>query len=74
MSAEILEKRLAEVEAAISNVMTGGQVIQTRNGKVQLASLSELRLERAALEQQLASIRTNGNGTFGTPLSYYGRG
>ena len=40
---ETLNQRLADVDAAISNVMKGGQIIQTRNGKVQQASLSELR-------------------------------
>lgn len=35
MDIETLNQRLADVDAAISNVMKGGQVIQTRNGKVQ---------------------------------------
>lgn len=75
MDIETLNKRLVEVDSAISNVMNGGQVIQTRNGKVQLASLSELRAERAAIEQQIADFKASGCGEyFGTPLSYYGRG
>ena len=33
MDIETLNQRLADVDAAISNVMKGGQIIQTRNGK-----------------------------------------
>ena len=72
MDIETLNQRLADVDAAISNVMKGGQVIQTRNGKVQQASLSELRAERAALEQQIAEFSGRSE-YFGTPLTYYGR-
>ena len=71
MDIETLNQRLADVDAAISNVMKGGQIIQTRNGK---ASLSELRAERAALEQQIAEFNASGRSEyFGTPLTYYGR-
>lgn len=74
MDIETLNKRLVEVDSAISNVMNGGQVIQTRNGKVQLASLSELRAERAALEQQIDEFNASGRSEyFGTSLTYYGR-
>ena len=74
MDIETLNQRLADVDAAISNIMKGGQVIQTRNGKVQQASLSELRAERAALEQQIAEFNASGRSEyFGTPLTYYGR-
>ena len=71
-----LERRKAEVEQAITNVMKGGQVVQTRNGRVQQANLSELRAERNAIEMQLAEARAAASGcggTFGTPVHYYGR-
>lgn len=64
MDIETLNQRLADVDAAISNVMKGGQVIQTRNGKVQQASLSELRAERAALEQQIAEFNASGRSEY----------
>lgn len=73
MDIETLNQRLADVDAAISNVMKGGQIIQTRNGKVQQASLSELRAERAALEKQIAEFNASRSEYFGTPLTYYGR-
>lgn len=74
MDIETLNRRLADVDVAIASVMRGGQVVQTRNGKVQQASLSELRAERAALEQQIAEFNASGSSEyFGTPLAYYGR-
>lgn len=71
-----LERRKAEVEQAITNVMKGGQVVQTRNGRIQQANLSELRAERNAIEQQLAEARAAASGcgsSFGTPVYFYGR-
>lgn len=71
-----LERRKAEVEQAITNVMKGGQVVQTRNGRVQQANLSELRAERNVIDQQLAEARalaSGRGGCFGTPVHYFGR-
>lgn len=76
MDIEKLKGRLADVDAAISKVMKGGQTIQTATGKVQQASLSELRAERAQLEDAISSAEaaaSGDGGCFGTPLRYYGR-
>lgn len=76
MSINELLERKADVDRAIAKVLKGGQVIQTPNGKVQLASLNELRAERAVLEQQIAEAQrlSHGGDSFGTPCAYYGRG
>ena len=43
------EERLAEIEAAISAILKGGQEVQTRNGRVKMADLRILQEERANL-------------------------
>ncbi|WP_405379575.1 hypothetical protein [Phascolarctobacterium sp.] len=73
MTNEEAARRLEEVNAAISQVLGGGQSIQTPNGRVQFANLSELRAERAALESVLQGSTSSEGGTFGTPMAYFGR-
>lgn len=74
-STEDLQRRLSEVNAAISRIMRTGQMVQTVNGKVQQANLADLRRERAALEQELANAQasTNDATNFGSRVFYYGR-
>lgn len=70
-----LERRIKEVDAAISKVLAGGQTIQTRNGKVQMADLEQLRAIKADLEQQLAAEQAAARGgSWATPMAYYGKG
>lgn len=64
-----LTTRRAEILEAMANVRKAGQIIQTRNGKVQLPSLAELRAELADVDSQI-SAATSG-GSFGTPMAYY---
>jgi hypothetical protein len=72
---EDAQRRLAEVDAAISRIMRTGQMVQTVNGKVQQANLAELRRERAALEQELANAQSSSNEmeSFGSKVFFYGR-
>lgn len=71
---EDAQRRLAEVDAAISRIMRTGQMVQTVNGKVQQANLAELRRERAALEQELANAQNSSNvESFGSKVFFYGR-
>lgn len=67
-----IDEEITEVKTAITKVMTGGQVVRTRNGQVELASLSQLRARLRDLELQKA-LGTNGNGIYGTPMIYEGR-
>lgn len=53
MSVATLETELAEVNAAISAVLSGGQEIQTRTGRVRLADLATLQAKKADLERQI---------------------
>jgi len=53
--AQTLTEQLEEVESAISDVLTGGQEIQTRTGRVKMADLAALRKQRAAIQQELAA-------------------
>lgn len=72
---EELERRKIEVDAAISNIMRTGQLVRTRNGRVEHASLSELRAERAAIEQQIADCyRSSAGDSWGTKVNFVGRG
>ena len=75
-SIEDLQRRLSEVDSAISRIMRTGQMVQTVNGKVQQANLADLRRERAALEQELADAQASSNEatSFGSRVFYYGRG
>lgn len=70
-----LREQLKETEDAIAVVKSGGQMIQTRIGKVQLASLSTLLAERDSLLQRIADEEASagGGGCFGSPVAYYGR-
>ena len=75
ISIEELERRKIEVDAAISNIMRTGQLVQTRNGRVEHASLNELRAERAAIEQQIADCyRSVAGDSWGTKVNFVGRG
>lgn len=47
------QERLAEIEAAISAILKGGQEVQTRNGRVKMADLKILQEERANLIRQI---------------------
>lgn len=49
-----LEEQLAEVDSAISAVLSGGQEIQTRTGRVKMADLGALQKRRAAIQQEIA--------------------
>ena len=73
---EELERRKVEVDAAISNILRTGQKVQTRNGRVEQADLAELRAERATLERELAEAYSSSGsgGSWGTKMSYFGRG
>ena len=73
---EELERRRVEVDAAISNIMRTGQMVQTRNGRVEHANLAALREERAAIEKELADAQSYGSSgeSWGTKMSFYGRG
>lgn len=72
---EDLQRRKVEVDAAISNIMRTGQLVQTRNGRVEHANLAALREERAAIERELAEYQSAGSGdSWGTKMSYFGRG
>lgn len=73
---EELERRKVEVDAAISNILRTGQKVQTRNGRVEQADLAELRAERATLERELAEacFSPGSGGSWGTKMSYFGRG
>lgn len=70
-----LREQLKETEDAIAVVKSGGQMVQTRIGKVQLASLSTLLAERDLLLQRIADEEASaGNGgCFGSPVAYYAR-
>ena len=70
-----LREQLKETEDAIAVVKSGGQMVQTRIGKVQLASLSTLLAERDLLLQRIADEEASaGNGgCFGSPVAYLGR-
>lgn len=67
-----IDEEIREVKAAITKVLTGGQMVKTRNGQVELAPLSQLRARLHELEVQKA-LGTNGNGIYGTPMIYEGR-
>jgi len=54
-----LTERLAEVDAAISAILNGGQEIQTRTGRIKMADLAALQKQRAALSQEIASESGN---------------
>ena len=72
---EELERRKIEVDAAISNILRTGQLVQTRNGRVEHANLAELRAERAAIEQQIADCqRSSAGDSWGVKVNYFGRG
>ena len=70
-----LREQLKETEDAIAVVKAGGQMVQTRIGKVQLASLSTLLAERDSLLQRISDEETSAGdgGCFGSPVAYYGR-
>jgi len=70
-----LREQLKETEDAIAVVKSGGQMVQTRIGKVQLASLSTLLAERDSLLQRIADEETSAGdgGCFGSPVAYFGR-
>lgn len=56
-----LEEQLAEVDSAISAVLSGGQEIQTRTGRVKMADLGALQKRRAAIQQEIA-LQAGSNG------------
>lgn len=60
---QTLAERLADVDAAISSILTGGAEIQTRTGRIKKADLAQLRAERANLERQIA-YQNGGPGGF----------
>lgn len=70
-----LREQLKETEDEIAAVKAGGQMIQTRIGKVQLASLSTLLAERDSLLQRIADEEASvgDGGCFGSPVAYFGR-
>lgn len=51
------EQRLAELDEAIHNVATGGQVRQIRGKRVEYASLEELQQQRALVAARINSRR-----------------
>lgn len=73
MASEALITRKAAVEAAIAKIHKGGQVIQTRNGRVQMASLTDLLAELADIDSAIAAenAAASGGARFGTPMAYY---
>lgn len=54
-----LAEQLAEVESAISAILSGGQEVQTRTGRVRMADLKTLRAQQAAIQQQIAAESGN---------------
>ena len=70
-----LREQLKETEDAIAVVKSGGQMVQTRIGKVQLASLSTLLAERDSLLQRIADEEASAGdgGCFGSRVAYFGR-
>lgn len=51
------EQRLAELDEAIHNVATGGQVRQIRGKRVEYPSLEELRAQRAEVVSRINAGR-----------------
>jgi hypothetical protein len=54
MSVTDLQTELDTINAAINTILTGGQEIQTRTGRVKLADLATLQAKKADLERQIA--------------------
>ena len=68
------EDQIVATQNAISRVLNGGQVVQTRNGKVELASLSQLRSRlNDLINQKNAEETAQCGGFYGTPMVFEGR-
>jgi hypothetical protein len=63
MSLTDLQTQLDAVNAAINVILTGGQEIQTRTGRVKLADLATLRKQKSDLENQI-KYQSGGDGGF----------
>ncbi len=71
---QTLDDEIVATKAAIAKVLNGGQVVQTRNGKVELADLSKLRTRLNDLISQKNAEETQACGGFyGRPMIFEGR-
>lgn len=55
------EQRLAEVQAAISRILSTGQIVRKGDRSVQYAELASLQKQEGQLQQQIATARRGRN-------------